>query len=222
MTTIVDDKPVEKAPSRDGHDALQLWFGLSYAAWLTLPRVMMQAMPDDWQRDMARLLVEWDNTWRGDAADIVAATRVQRVGSGGRLEAWPEWVKNYRRPDRAALDDARGGPALITMEPGDPRRAAWLQHWRDTGDHEVAAVTERLRLPIDVEADWPPESESVGRIDYGNGRVVWIIQPDTPEWAAWVAHAELDGVAGKKVAQDMRMQRRTLQKHSLWPEIKKP
>ena len=31
---------------------LSNWFGLSYASFLTLPRVLMEAMPEEWQRKM--------------------------------------------------------------------------------------------------------------------------------------------------------------------------
>jgi len=187
VSTNANPKPDDVVPVNEGAEALHLWFGLSYAAWLTLPRVMMRSMPDDWQRDMARLLNEWDQVWQGEPAQILAETRVQRVGERGRLVAWPEWVKNYRRPDEGALDEARGGPPLITLEFGDPRHAAWLQHWRNTGEDEAARATEREKLPIDVESDWPPESASVEHIDYGGGRESWIIPPETPEWASHVA-----------------------------------
>lgn len=45
-----------------GHQALHLWFGLSYAEYLTIPRSVLQSMPDEWQATMARLLSELDNT----------------------------------------------------------------------------------------------------------------------------------------------------------------
>jgi len=186
VSTNMENEHVSAAVDLPGHDALHLWFGLSYASWLTLPRVMMQAMPDAWQRDVARLLGEWDNTWRGEAAGVVAKTRVNRVGARGRIEAWPEWVTNYRHPDGAALDAARGAPPLITLGVGDPRRAAWLQHWRNTGAHDSAIIIERRRLPIDVETDWPPESAGVTSIDYGR-RQVWFLPQGTPEWAAHIA-----------------------------------
>jgi len=187
MSTIPDPKPEDMVPIREGYDALWSWFGLTRSAFVTLPRAMMHEMPDDWQRDMARLLAQWDNTWRGETANVFATTRVLRVGERGRLEAWPEWVTNYRHPDHAAIDAARGGPPLITLTFGDPRHAAWLQHWRNTGEDEAARLIEREKLPIDVEADWPPESESVELIDYGGDRQSWIIPPNTPEWASHVA-----------------------------------
>lgn len=45
---------------------VSLWFELSYANFLTLPRLVMESMPLQWQRTMARLLYEIDDTfdWR--------------------------------------------------------------------------------------------------------------------------------------------------------------
>ena len=42
------------------------WFELSYAQFLTIPRLVMESMPLEWQAKMARLLREMDNTfdWR--------------------------------------------------------------------------------------------------------------------------------------------------------------
>lgn len=42
------------------------WFELSYAQFLTVPRLVMESMPLDWQRKMAALLQEMDDTfnWR--------------------------------------------------------------------------------------------------------------------------------------------------------------
>lgn len=45
---------------------ISLWFGLSYANFLTVPRLVMESMPLQWQRTMARLLWEIDDMfdWR--------------------------------------------------------------------------------------------------------------------------------------------------------------
>lgn len=47
-------------------EPISLWFELSYAQFLTVPRVVMQSMPIEWQRKMALLLAEMDETfdWR--------------------------------------------------------------------------------------------------------------------------------------------------------------
>ena len=45
---------------------LSEWFGLSYAQFLTMPRLVMEHMPAEWQQKMKALLVELDETfdWR--------------------------------------------------------------------------------------------------------------------------------------------------------------
>lgn len=49
-----------------GETLLSRWFGLSYAQFLTVPRLVMEAMPPAWQARMAKLLDELDGTfdWR--------------------------------------------------------------------------------------------------------------------------------------------------------------
>lgn len=83
---------------RDGEGALWQWFGLSHAAWLTLPRVLMHEMPDDWQGKMADLLVQFD----------AAYPFIEQLGYGTqvtlkrerRFVSAPSWLTNYRHPDR--------------------------------------------------------------------------------------------------------------------------
>lgn len=83
-----------------GAGKLWRWFGLSYASWLTLPRVLMCEMPDEWQGKMAELLEEYEK--RFPAADLVSGiegTRVQCV-RGGRLVKTPADLISYRHPNR--------------------------------------------------------------------------------------------------------------------------
>ena len=86
---------------RPGHEALWIWFGLSYSGWLTLPRVMMHEMPDDWQQRMADLLREWDEAW--DLDKLPTMEMAVTMKEGGRFAKTPEWLTNYRHPDRAAI-----------------------------------------------------------------------------------------------------------------------
>jgi hypothetical protein len=92
----------------EGRDALWLWFGLSYASWLTLPRVLMHDMPDEWQAKMAALLNEYDAAHNFDALNGMG-TRVQMVKSG-KLVKTPEWLINYRHPNRAMVAMCRAAP----------------------------------------------------------------------------------------------------------------
>ena len=84
-------------------DDLQFWFGLSYAFWLTIPRVLMEAMPCDWQKDMARLLFEY-NSFFPNQPDL--GTRVQ-ITQNNKLIKTPEWIINYRHPDVVKIRELR-------------------------------------------------------------------------------------------------------------------
>lgn len=86
---------------RPGYDALWLWFGLSRASFLTLPRVLMHEMPDEWQAKMAALLREMDEAFpRSPVRDAIVRRR-----SG----PWPGWLLNYRRPQSDDINQARYG-----------------------------------------------------------------------------------------------------------------
>lgn len=80
----------------DYQDDLSCWFGLSYASWLTMPRVLMEAMPEEWQQKMANLLFEYTNAIK-NPPDI--GTRVQVTKKGKLVKTPPELI-NYRHPDR--------------------------------------------------------------------------------------------------------------------------
>jgi hypothetical protein len=84
---------------------LSCWFGLSYASFLVLPRVLMEAMPEKWQKKMATLLNEYDNEFPNQP-DV--GTRVQ-ITQNRKLIKTPEWLINYRHPDFRAIDLLRRG-----------------------------------------------------------------------------------------------------------------
>lgn len=90
--------------NRSGHDALWNWFELSYASWVTLPRVLMHKMPDDWQAKMTELLDQYDDHW--DFSDAEYGTRVQ-VTKNNKLIKTPEWLINYRHPDYVQIDSLK-------------------------------------------------------------------------------------------------------------------
>lgn len=79
------------------------WFGLSYASFLTLPRVLMHEMPEEWQDKMAALLNEYNETYPNQP-DI--GTRVQATRNG-KLAKFPAYLLNYRRPQRAKIAELR-------------------------------------------------------------------------------------------------------------------
>lgn len=83
------DIPVDPQP-------IHGWFSLSYASWLTVPRLVMQSMPSEWQAKMVALLDEMNETfdWCPEGADY----RVMERCEDGKL----------RRPDLELCDYRRG------------------------------------------------------------------------------------------------------------------
>lgn len=98
-----------------GHERLSLYFELSYASWLTLPRVLMERMPDEWQDRMAALLEEYEETFPCQP-DIGA--RVQVTDSRGHLIKTPEWLINYRHPDFKRINELRPPEQLERNQTG--------------------------------------------------------------------------------------------------------
>lgn len=86
---------------RPGHEKLWGWFGLSRASFCVLPRAFMHEMPDEWQTRMATLLEEWDAHWNWPA-DMPRSSVTAK--SDGKFSRWPEFVLNYRHPDRKAIN----------------------------------------------------------------------------------------------------------------------
>ena len=85
-------------------DKLQLWFNLSYASFLTVPRVLMEAMPIEWQDKMADLLYEYQDAFPNQP-DI--SSRVQITTVSGKLIKTPDWMLNYRHPNKEEINKLR-------------------------------------------------------------------------------------------------------------------
>jgi hypothetical protein len=84
-------------------EKLRCWFNLSYASWLTIPRVLMEAMSIEWQDKMADLLAEYDETFQ-NKPDLETIVQVREKG---RMIRTPEWLINYRHPDFEAIERLR-------------------------------------------------------------------------------------------------------------------
>lgn len=93
-------KAMLECDDQDGKDRLWGWFELSYASFLTIPRVLMHDMPDDWQNQMASLLEEYEDTFQNlpDLGSRVQATK------NGKLVKMPDVFKYYRHPDNRAIE----------------------------------------------------------------------------------------------------------------------
>ncbi len=86
---------------------LHQWFGLSYASWLTLPRVFICAMPDDWQAKMKDLLLEYEKNFP-DGCEGADGTRVLCTKDRKLVKTPPDLI-NYRHPDPEFIAKARHG-----------------------------------------------------------------------------------------------------------------
>lgn len=87
-------EPVGRKPPLD----LQQWFGLSYSSFAVLPRVFMEAMPQQWQDEMAALLHQYDDAIDTTYGDIHSCEVVVK-GADNRYMKMPEEILNYRHPD---------------------------------------------------------------------------------------------------------------------------
>jgi hypothetical protein len=65
----------------------------------------MHQMPDEWQKKMAELLEEWEDTW--DTEEVCGGTTVRLTDDRGKLIPTPDWVHNYRHPQQSEIDRYR-------------------------------------------------------------------------------------------------------------------
>jgi len=79
------------------------WFELSYAQYLTLPRSIMEAMPDEWQERMVGCLREVDAAF--DWRPIEGRYWVQLRDGRGRYVS--DRLMEYRYPDMAYIESIR-------------------------------------------------------------------------------------------------------------------
>lgn len=96
-TNSTSETPADQ--TYDYRTDLAAYFGLSYASWLTLPRVLMEAMPKDWQSRIAVLLHEYDDAVK-NPPDLGTTVRVT---VNGKLVETPAWLINYRHPDHEMI-----------------------------------------------------------------------------------------------------------------------
>ncbi len=95
---------VETFPERKGYDALWLWFGLGRASWLTIPRVLMHDMPDEWQGKMAELLKEYEQTYPVQPEITVNVT----IKENNKFTKLFDWLNDYRHPCKNSILRMRG------------------------------------------------------------------------------------------------------------------
>lgn len=86
------------------NERLALWFGLSRASWLTLPRSMMVQMPDDWQERMAALLEEFDEEFSVGLPDVSISVSFKVDNKFVKI---PNYINNYRHVNPGDFDHMR-------------------------------------------------------------------------------------------------------------------
>lgn len=87
-----------------GQSKLDDFFGLSYASWLTLPRVFLNDIPDEWKKQFTELLEQLEDRYP-NAPNM--SNRVMLVDASGKFRKTPKELINYRRPDRDFLKRCR-------------------------------------------------------------------------------------------------------------------
>ena len=75
-------------------------FGLSHASWFIVPRVVLEAMPIDWQQRFIDLIDQLNEKYDWEPDLIIS---VNFRDANGRFYEIPECFNNYRRPDRKWL-----------------------------------------------------------------------------------------------------------------------
>lgn len=85
----------------DGYQKLWGFFGLSYAAWICLPRVLMHEMPDAWQDKMAALLEEFWDQYPSLFTESEPTVSLRR---NGKFSTIPDWMGNYRYPNKKEIE----------------------------------------------------------------------------------------------------------------------
>ncbi|MDA0244924.1 MAG: hypothetical protein OT477_16025 [Chloroflexi bacterium] len=99
------------------------WFELSRAQFLTVPRLVMEAMPVEWQEKMADLLREMDETfdWRPSNGRYW----VRLKDDEGRFTEAP--LGDYRRGSCEHLRRAGGNAPQGGSRSGDAPQVAYMQ-----------------------------------------------------------------------------------------------
>lgn len=90
---------------------ISAWFELTYAQFLTVPRLVLESMPLEWQQQMAGLLDEMDETfdWRPDKGRYWVKLRDEC----GRFTHAP--LEDYRH---GSIEHLRIMQSLTPMVPG--------------------------------------------------------------------------------------------------------
>ncbi|NER82767.1 MAG: hypothetical protein F6K42_25070 [Leptolyngbya sp. SIO1D8] len=97
-----------KVRRRQQDSPIHVWFELSYAQYLTIPRAVLQSMPQDWQCRFVACLEELDSTfdWRPDEGNYwvylseESATECNDPLSDYRDRRTYDYIEHLRRDRR--------------------------------------------------------------------------------------------------------------------------
>lgn len=106
----------------DDDEPVHLWFGLSYANYLTLPRSLLQSMPDEWQKRFVTCLYELDAHFEG--VPQASRYRVTAIDEDGRFTKDP--VPHYDRGRTRIVAARRADAAEVESEPATATSAGGL------------------------------------------------------------------------------------------------
>lgn len=92
--------------SPEHHKTINGYFGLSYASFLVLPRVLMQEMSEKWQNKFVALLDEWDKEFPNMPVDTF---QVRATSNTGKLVKMPSSLSKYKYPEYEEINKMRRG-----------------------------------------------------------------------------------------------------------------
>jgi hypothetical protein len=97
-----DTRNLIRNSNNDWRD-ISAWFSLSRCSWAVLPRVMMEAMPEDWQKKMGKLLFELDDAFPNFPNNFEYSVNLRDEETGRYLKI-PEYMTNYRYPNQEFIN----------------------------------------------------------------------------------------------------------------------
>lgn len=81
------------------NEAIHAWFGLTYANYLVIPRVALQSMPPEWQRNFVKLVNEIEETLPDYSEMIPDCYQVQCKDYDGKFvkDKFPHYQRGRAR-----------------------------------------------------------------------------------------------------------------------------
>ena len=87
-------------------DKITDYFELSYASWLVMPRVLMEAMPDEWQERFVAILQEFDGVFDRDIVwkNGYPFVRMKDSNTGKFISLEETHLPHYRHPSKDEIN----------------------------------------------------------------------------------------------------------------------